>query len=241
MLMICSGFSPSGYRQYGRRFLDSFDRCWPADVKLGVWVEEPVPMPRDACRDLWAIPGATEFRDRHAGNAAAQGREPRPCWKAAEVKGGYSFRTDAYKFWKQILIPQQASLELADGDVLAWFDADVQFSRPVPADFVEKLLGDADVCFLGRERQHSEIGFWAVRLNESTRWFLSRIANEYVHDKVFDLVEWHSAFVWDHVRRTSHLRERNLTPGPVRGHVWPLSPLARYCEHLKGARKGVSA
>lgn len=239
-LRVCSGFSPAGRVQYGERFLRSFDRYWPAGVELSVWVEEPFEMPRGACRDLWAIPGALEFAQRHRDNLAAQGREPQPCWKDRERRQGYSFRTDAYKFWKQILIPEAAAADLADGDVLVWLDGDVETTRPVPYELVAQLLGVGDVAFLGREPKHSEIGFWAVRLNDETRQFLHDIAQVYRSDAVFGLPQWHSAYVWDHVRRQADLVERNLTnPAMPTGHVWPHTQLGRYMRHDKGGRKGV--
>lgn len=237
-MKVCSGFHPAGYRQYGRRFLDTFARFWPASVALEVYTEEEVATPRGEICSLWGIPGAREFADRHVNNAEVHGRVPKPNWKGSERDKGYSYKHDAYKFWKQILIPEAASRSMEDGDVLAWFDGDVVTHKPVPERFVETLLGDADVVFLGREPRHSEIGFWAVRLNPATRHFLSAIANEYRSDAFLQLPEWHSAFVWDHVRRRAGLKERDLTPRG-HGHVWPKTQLARYTSHLKGPRKGL--
>lgn len=237
MIRVCSGFSPSGRLQYGNRFLKTFDKHWPASVELQVWVEEPLPMPRDACRDLWAIPGAREFHERHRDNVAAHGRTQQPCWKDKERRLGYSFRSDAYKFWKQILIPQAAAEGLVDGDILVWIDADVETVRAVPEGFVEEQLGDADVCYLGRSQGHSEIGFWAIRIGQRTRRFLADIAESYTSDQVFLMREWHSAFVWDVVRTRSGLKEKNLVPPGLRGHVWPHTKLAQYTRHDKGWRK----
>jgi hypothetical protein len=236
---VCSGFSPAGRAAYGERFLRTFDRYWPASVELQVYVEEPMLMPRDACRDLWNIEGARAFHKRHSVNPACHGREPRPCWKAREVQRGYSFKTDAGKFWKQILIPEAAAVGLEDGDALVWLDGDVETTAPVPEDLVAHVLGDAEVAFLGRAQSHSEIGFWAVRLNPRTRQFLHEIALLYTTDAFLDLPEWHSAFVWDTVRIASGLRERNICPPGLRGHVWPNTVLARYTTHHKGARKGI--
>lgn len=241
-IRVCSGFSPSGKKSYGDRFLATFDRHWPKSVELVVYVEEQTPMPRGAERILWDIPGAREFHHRHADNLAAQGREPRPCWKPRELVKGYSFRTDAGKFWKQIVIPQAASLDeklgpLEDGDILIWLDGDVVTTRDVPEDFIQKTLGDADVAFLGREPKWSEIGFWAIRISPITLEFLSLIARMYTEDRVFKLPHWHSAFVWDYVRRQLNLSERNLTRPGTRGHVWPHSVLGRYMVHDKGGRK----
>lgn len=240
VVRVCSGFSPHGRLVYGERFLASFHRHWPNPVELQVWVEEPFEMPRRACRLLWDIPGALEFHARHSGNQAAKGLAAQPCWKDREKARGYSFRTDAYKFWKQIVIPEAASQDMADGDILVWLDGDVETTRPVPHGFVPSLLGDAEVAYLGRARGHSEIGFWAVRLNRRTRRFLHEIALLYTTDEVFRLREWHSAFVWDTVRAASGMVERNLCGKGMVGHVWPHTALARYTRHDKGKRKGAA-
>lgn len=232
----CSGFSPSGRLQYGERFLRTFDFFWPSDVELRVYVEAPTPMPRDAERSLWGVDGALAFRERHGHNPASRGQVALECWKPRERERGYSFRTDALKFFKQILIPEAASEGMDDGDVLFWLDGDVESIRAVPQGLVPRLLGSAEICFLGREPKWSEIGFWAVRLNERTRRFLRDIAEVYRSDSFLGLPQWHSAFVWDHIRRQAGLSERNLTPRG-QGHVWPLSPLARYTRHDKGGRK----
>jgi hypothetical protein len=240
-IRVCSGFSPSGRIQYGDRFLRSFDLYWPAEVELLVYVEESTMMPRGAERFLWSIPGAREFHDRHLDSPAVHGREARPCWKAREAERGYSFKTDAFKFWKQILIPAAAAADptgpLEDGDILLWLDGDVETTAPVPLDLVPRLLGDAEVVFLGRTQSHSEIGFWAVRLNSRTRQFLHDIALVYSTDAFLELPEWHSAYVWDSVRLGSGLKERNLCKPGLRGHVWPMTQLARYMRHDKGRRK----
>lgn len=238
-VLVCSGFSPAGRKEYGESFLRTFDKFWPKSVELRVYVEDPTPMPRDAYRLLWNIPGAREFHLQHANNADCQGRVPHGNWKDAEKSKGYSFRHDAYKFWKQMLIPNQAAKELQEGDVLCWLDADVETTAPVPEGEIERLLGDAEVCYLGRARQHSEIGFWAVRINPQTRAFLDNIAKMYTTGEVFGLSEWHSAFVWDHVRNGMRLKERNLCGPQAHGHVWPQSPLARWSVHHKGPRKGL--
>lgn len=236
-IKVCSGFSPKGRISYGNRFLETFDRYWPKEIALEVYVEEPMDMPRGACRLLWDIPGAIEFNAAHKDNPDSCGRIPHRIWKDAERAKGYSFRHDAQKFFKQILIPGAAAEGLNSGDILVWLDADVVTFKPVPADFVPGLLGDADVAYLGRERSHSEIGFWAIRISDKTKAFLAAMAHYYTTGSVFDLPEWHSAYVWDQARAAMQLRERNLCRPGARGHVWPDTKLAAYTVHNKGPRK----
>lgn len=240
MIRVCSGWSPKGRTLYGQNFLASFDKNWSPSIDLKVYVEESHQMPRDACRLLWDIPGAREFMDRHKDDQFLSGRKKRPesRWKATQIQAGYSFRFDAMKFFKQIIIPDHAAQDMADGDILIWLDGDVVTTKPVTEEAIFKIIRDAEICYLGRERSHSEIGFYAVRLNAKTRAFLKFIADMYRTDAFLDLEEHHSAFIHDYGRKQADMLERNLTPGG-RGHVWERSPLAAWSLHLKGKRKGI--
>lgn len=263
MMRVCTGFNPAGYAAYGARALETFDQYWPKDVDLIAYAEEIVPMPRGECRSLWNIPGAREFVERYSDDFSAQGRAPCPKWTdkerkryAAKPGAAYTYKYDALKFFKQCMIPLDASLGMRDGDILTWLDADVITIANVPNGFVDFLLGDShDLCYLGRHRNRgdgdpdklrgasSEIGFWAVRLNSATRQFLARFSDAWTTDRFKQYAEWHSAYVFDCTRMAfSELRMRNLTPGPrgpEGGHVWHSrqSPLWRYMDHLKGDRK----
>lgn len=237
-LTICTGWSPAGWQEYAHRFVDGFTRFWPADVRLIAFVEEIVPLPAGRHvieqRLLSEIPGAAEFIQRHRKTPERCGRAPVRGWKDKEVAAGYSFRFDAVKFARMAFITHAAALEVGDG-VMAWFDADVVTHAAVPPGFVEGLLGEADICYLGREPKHSEIGFTAYRLPAALP-MLWHYRETYHTDAVFGLPEWHSAYVWDVARLASGAKARNLTPGG-HGHVWFQSPLARYTDHLKGKRK----
>lgn len=239
MIRVCSGFSPAGYTEYGQRFLDTFDQHWPRDIDLTVYTEQPVAVPRGECRDLWQCQGVKEFVDRHSANPLYNGKVPTAVWRDKHRTRGYHFKTDAVKFCRQCFIPRDAAIDMADGDILVWLDADVVSFADLPRKFVEDLLGDADLVFLGRRGTHSEIGFWAVRLNERSRAFLDHFAHVWVCGVVFTLAEWHSAFMFDWCRANQFgLRQKNLTPNGT-GHVWFQSPLRKYTDHCKGERKAL--
>lgn len=241
MTTVVTGWTGRGYDALGNQFCQTFDRYWSPYADAIVYVDDfehlpPMPAVHGAIRRLSACAGLAEFIERHKTNKAAHGRKPNERWKGSEVEAGYSYRFDAVKFATQMFIPEAAAKTLPDQEILAWFDADVVTRRKVPESFIRNLLGDDDLVYLGREPKHSEIGFWAVRLNTATRHFLTALAESYRSDVLFNWQQWHSAFVFDVVRRPFGLKEKNLTPGR-RGHVWPDSPLGKYTEHLKGKRK----
>src|ERR1700754_3187780 len=161
---VVSGFSPAGYKEYGKKFLESFDKYWPQEVDLQVYTEEFMTgVPRKGLRSLWNCEGADVFISRWKGHRPYNGFPPNPRFKPKEIARGYSFRYDAVKFCKQCFIPEKASKELPDGDIMVWLDADVITFRAPPKDLVESLFPiGADLIYLGRRESHSEIGFWAV-------------------------------------------------------------------------------
>lgn len=246
-LTIITGWSPKGWTEYAWRFYETFEAFWPNQVKLIAYGEERPsrPMPRCEFRSLENIPGCMAFLQRYQGNAQANGREPAASWKERERQAGYSFRFDAWKFCRQGFIPWHAAQTL-ETPLMAWLDADVVTHKPVPRGAIERLLpADMDLAYLGRGAKHSEIGFQLYRLrpDDKSRLAVIKMLNTfksiYETAKVFELQEWHSAYVFDIARRHwehSGLRTLNLTPNGT-GHVWFQSPLRQWLDHLKGSRK----
>ena len=236
-LTIVTGWHPEGYVEYARIFVQTFARYWPASANLVAYTEEPAPMPRGECRSLWDIPGAKEFYARHKDNPVSCGTGPHKNWLPKDHRRGQSWRWDAVRFFKQLIIPLDASLGLADDDILVWLDADVVTFADVPDGFVEKLLGKADLVYLGRNKG-SEIGFWGVRLNKRTRPFLTNLSSLYLDDRFTSLEQFHSAWIFDYARRGSGMKMTDLTPGG-RDHVFVdiRCPLHVYLDHAKGSRK----
>ncbi len=241
-LTICTGWSPAGFEQYGRYFVDTFVRRAAADIRLLCYVEKQVPgLPaRVEQIDLWqACEGLAAFIERNRDNPARTGRQPNGSWKDGERAAGYSFRWDAVKFCRQGYIPLHAA-GLTQTPLLAWFDADVVFTAPVRAEQITSLLpADKHIAYLGRPPKFSEIGFQLYRLPEA-RAHLREFRDLYDSDRVFDLEQTHSAFVFDRAREASQVPAHNLTP-TGKGNVWPTSRLAAFSVHLKGERKSQAA
>lgn len=238
MLTVCTGMWNQAYEIHGKEFLEKFDRHWPKDVSLLCYADKKFDVPRGGWRNLWDVPGCFDFRERHKNSAMANGRLPMEGWRPKDHQRGYTYRHDAVKWAPQAMIPRAALFE-GDADILVWLDADVMTNKDVPDNWVDELLGDYDVAYLGRGRYHSEIGFLAFRLPAAQECVIS-FSWFYESDEVFKLPEWHSAYVFDHVRkrleRKTGLKTNNLTPSGY-GHVWFQSPLAEYTDHLKGQRK----
>lgn len=234
MLTVCTGWSPSGWRDYAEAFAVTFARHWAADAELVAYVEEPVALPRGECRAVLDIPGCGEFIEKYRGDTRANGRDVQPTWKPAAKARGYHFRWDAWKFCRQGFIPLDAA-KRCKTEYLAWFDADVVTTADVCGEQIVKLLPEGyAVAYLGRSKW-SEIGFQLYRLPDALP-MLEQFAAYYRDETVFDLHEWHSAFVFDRARESSGVKAYNLSAG-YEGDVWPHTPLARFSTHLKGDQK----
>ena len=240
MTTIISLMWGNAYDRYGKNFVDTLDQYWPADVDLVVVSDRPLELPRGRVVPLARAVGLAECQARWRNDRRANGLGITGVRKVDP--NGKSWRHDAVKWAPQGFAPEVAVADLPDGEVVAWFDADVVTFKPVPKGFVEGILGDADLCHLGRKASHSEIGFWAMRLSPATRAFAADFAEMYRSDKCFELTEWHSAFVFDHclgALRAAGGDVKNLTPGQ-HGHVWFSEPTLSSCtDHLKGARKKI--
>lgn len=242
-LTIVTGWSPEGWTDYAHRFVESFYRFWPSDVRCVAYVEDDQQLDRPRGREhaielrsVLEIEGSRAFLEKYRHDARANGRAPTPQWKPAWRDAGYCFRFDAWKFSRQGFIPLHAARLLRDDEMLCWLDADVVTHTKVPAGFVESLLPSGKaVAYLGRGDKHSEIGFQLYRLPAALP-LLVMFSDSYRCESVFRLREWHSAFVFDHARVASRVPGHDLTPGGS-GRVFEASPLGRYMTHLKGDRK----
>ena len=185
------------------------------------------------------VPGYTEFIERWKDNRRANGFRlkwvgPRLRRHNVVVK---KWRHDAVGWAAQAMVPRVALDGLEDGDILAWFDADVETLKDVPAGWLDGLVGEYDVACLQRKNKYSEIGFWVVRISGDTREMIEVFANVYESGAVLKLPEQHSGYVFDTALANFHgLRIRNLNPMNERWHPWGQSPLAAFTVHHKGGK-----
>ena len=236
-------FNDEGYERYGRRFLASFDRRWPAEVTLHVFYEETLPSEtsgRFVYHNLLAeIPELVSFKERHRENTIRTGHHK---------DGEYGYRTDAVRFAHKVFALTQCGLSLMDqADVLFWLDADTVTFEDIPAELLEALLPvDAYTSYLGRAHTHSECGFVGYNLaHESNNEFMSFWRKLYLDDSLFQLPEWHDSFVYDVIRKTFEDKGKftsfNIAAAnPASDHPFVNSVLGNYMDHLKGKERKVA-
>lgn len=236
-MAVVTSCSASGWKEYGRRFFDSFLEYWPKAIPLYVVSEDDLQLP-DGERHVF-LRLEHEFLERHKDNLRAQGRVQMPGdvrWKANSPD--YNFRYDAFRFSKKVFAIQMASRRPKHG-VLFWVDADVVTHAAVPMEFLDWIMprDKAIACLDRGETYHSECGFVGYNLDHDLGpQFIDEFANLYASDEVFRLQEWHDSWVFDWLRR------RLGTPTSRIAHCSRHQPfinskLGRYMDHLKGSTK----
>lgn len=222
-------FSPKGWKEYARHCVSRMAAFWPCQIYLYYEGKDPgvTASPGLAIGDVLRIDGIKDFL------AMAQ--------EHGKPEEGY--RWDAARFCYKVFAVTDAALR-CETKWLVWLDADVETSEPVPASFFQRYLrDDKAVVYLGRPWwDYSECGFVAYNLEHpKTPHLLGHFRQVYEEGTIWSMKEWHDSYVFDQVRKgvldegedlsISHPKHRNI-------HVWPTSPLASFCEHHKGPRKG---
>jgi len=231
---VCTLCWGTAWDRYGKAFVKSFERYWPANVELYIITDKPLPTERAVQIPLDDVPGYQRFMNEYGESRGAMGYGQTE--RKADPEKRF-WKNDAVKWAPQGLAPRAALDGMASGDLFCWLDADVITTAAPPLHWINALLAGADLACLQRERQHSEIGFWAARIGAGTVTAIKRFAELYESGDVFGLTEWHSGFVFDAAMASQpDITIRNLSP-VGRGHVWPKTPLAQYTVHKKGKIK----
>lgn len=234
MIRVVTGIWGDAWDRYGKQFHDTFLEYWPKNHELIIYNDDFDSRIQSIQRKLSCINGYDQFKSKYKHNKAANGMGYS---HAKTDSSGCSWRHNAYKWFPQGLIPEDASKWLKNGELLVWMDADVHTFKSVPLDWVGNLLGESDVACLQREGTHTEIGFYAIRISHETKQFLKTFSNVYKTGEFLRLKESHSAFVFDYALSKHNLKVENLNDSNKRGHVWPASKLSRFTVHKKGKRK----
>lgn len=240
---IITGLWGEAWERYGRNTALSFAKHWPKAIEYRAVTDRTLDLPRGRTIQLNDCSGYTEFMDKWGEDPEKTGDKPTPNWRRKALEKGYDWRHDAVKWFPQSLCVEAGIADLKDGDTFAWVDGDVETHSTVPKDFLIDLIDGNDIVYIGRSEYHSEIGFWGGTVNERSRWFAHEFAEMYRSGRVFDLSQWHSAWVFDAVMdefkpRYPNARVNNLTADIERhGQPFEITPLAKYMTHYKGRRK----
>lgn len=230
---VTTSMHQAGYEEYGRRFIETFESCWPDNHRLRIYAEGFALQPSSARATvldlLQAVPEVAEFRGKFAARPQAQGKMP---------DGGYNYRLDAVKFANKVFATGHAARGCGTR-FLVWLDADSVTLKPVPRHLVASLIGEETfVAYFGREFTQSETGFLVFDLSRPNAGeFFDTVRNIYLSGEIFRLREWHDAEIFDVARcvlsAQGRITSRNISPGTMM-HPIANSVLGEYIDHLKG-------
>lgn len=231
---IVSTFNPKDWDAFVRRNVESWLELTPFEVVLYHEGEQPeMEHERLIWRQWEHIPEALEFVEEAAGFRAARG-----------MFKTYDYNYDAWKFSRKVFAQADAADE--EADLLIWFDADVEVSRPILTQTLENLLGGMPLARYERPGYHSETGIviWDMRDGRCSELFRHYVGL-YKSRQIYKLPQgWHDCWALDCIVRAMALPTANLTKGTGTGpsslHVVPNSELGQYLRHDKGNRKRVA-
>jgi len=236
MIRVCTLMYGNAWERYGETFAKTFTENWEEDIEIVTVTDRELPFERSKLLNLNDIPDFNNFLEKWNKNPIIPNNVP----------DSEMWRFHAIKWMPQGITPK-AVLDMnshwKDGDILVWMDADCETHDHVNEEWIEYVLGDNDVASLFRKPIHTEIGFFAIRLNEKTREAMNKFASLYCDYTIFEQKEWHSAFAWDvAIDSIKDIKKKNLNPtnGEKGLHVFPYSILAEKIVHWKGKRKDVS-
>lgn len=232
---VITSFNAAGYESYGKKFLETFKKNWPKDVKLRAYFHD-MASPTDAPKSpnikyvdlLEVAPFIKDFR-RHF--PTATGQQPQ----------GYNYRMDAQKFIHKMFALFDGATKVKSGKLI-WLDGDTFTKEKITKKFLVDLCGSEDIVHLGRTAiNYSETSFLSFDM-KSTRSleFLADFRQLYTSGEIFGFSEWHDGFVFErllNIHKPHGLTAKNLTPTCKDLNAFGVSPLAKYMEHLKGALK----
>lgn len=242
---VVTTFNAAGYKQYGKRMIETFLKNWPQEVDLIVYAEDcKVAESATNLRVLDLHRNSMElvaFKEKWQDVARATGDVSDDPVRNKRKDAGKGFKWDAVRFAHKVYAVFAAAH--APTDWLIWMDADTVCHSPITVPQLNVLCPPSkDICFLGRRGKYSECGLYAMNLrSQSTLDFLTQFQQYYnnAEQGIFTLAEWHDSYVFDAVRKQHPLAELDWSSDIVRGEGHPLinSAWGAYLDHLKGARK----
>ena len=204
------------FQEYAHRFESSFKRHW--DFPLTVYNED---------KDFFnLVPECKEFIERN---------KHRP---------HKDFLRDACRFSYKVYAYTHAVINDTESDFIMGIDADSVFYKPIDKVWIKENVWHSDrmLTYLGRGSQYSECGFLGFNMQHpETKNFARAMKEMYDKDKLFNLIEWHDSYIWDHVRKEFEekgVNNYNIGDGG-KGHVQARSCLGPIYDHTKGTQRKI--
>lgn len=225
MYNVYTTFSIDSYNIYGKRFIESFLKYWPQEIKLYLYYEGLPEIEND--RLVWL-----NFNDecREQKDFISRGKH---------IKQDFFYRGAARFSYKAFTIIKHLEKNLDRYNI--WLDADSVTVKPLNLDWLNTLKSTTScVSVLMRNTRAIESGFILTdNKHHNYKTFLDAYANIYRKDDVYKLPEWHDGYVLTYVIYKFNIPYFDLSPNNEYREIHPFSAgvLGEYLDHLKGPRK----
>lgn len=240
MIPVCmTTFGDQYWQRYGRESVTTWLDKWPGKIVTYGEGKPPADLPKQVeYRDLFAIDGMLDFLRWTSMVPLLQGIMP---------NGEYSYHFNANKFARKVFAISEMK------EPFFFIGADVHMTKPIPAEFLNRMLDGKFGAFLFRGAAHTESDFAGYN-TAHPEWekFIVLWKSLYVNGGFLALTEtenrklagFHDCWTLDWLLRVLNLKDQclDITNG-ARGddetgmHVWPKTVLAEYMVHLKGRIK----
>jgi hypothetical protein len=215
--LIVTSFSKEGYEQYGRKFVESYRKYCP--YPLVIYSEDDLGIGEES---LWDIPGCKPFVDLVANETTRN------------IQNGYRFNT--HKFCRKVFATNHIASTFKGQ--FAWLDADTVFHADMPENFLNDILTDCYLAYLGRKVLHSETGFMAFDTEHNMNSLFQLLyLREYTSGAYHHLRYWCDSDIFDHVRVLLSPPENNMNGNGEELEAFEFSVLSKYLTHNKGGKK----
>lgn len=239
-ITVITSFRISDYEVYARRFIESWVKFWPKNIRLTVYYDGGK-LPKDVIKakniNYVSLDKNTALSSFKKKNAQFAGGDP------------YNYRMDVVKFSHKVFalcdhVKYMSSKK--DMGWLCWIDADVITTKKVDTNLLNLVFPDtSDLVHLGREGiiDYSETGFIGFNLNyNKSHEFLRDWRGLYTSNEILGLREWTDAFSFErllNLHKNHGITAHNLSPHAASLDAFEYSALAQYFIHFKGGRKAI--
>ncbi|MGE7413203.1 hypothetical protein [Methylobacterium tarhaniae] len=236
--------SQPGWIEYAETMVESFDKNFPPEVKLIVYIDFKAPPDRARVEFRQIAQTGMRLEDYHFSLSGLQFALGRAIpYSEHDLANSYDIIWNARKFSFKVFTICHA-IRTCDTDVVVWLDADSNIVDRIDYDVIARSIPEyAMVSYLGRSWRYTECGYVGYNMRHPlTAAFAETIVQMYTSGAVFSLKEWHDSYVFDVVRlyfeRYFGVRNFNIARYvDDLDHVFLNTELGLYIDHMKGPRK----
>lgn len=234
-IVVVTSWGPGGWDLYAKRFVESFVKHFPANVKLHAYYhdcEVPYAAPQDPRISYFCLNDDPSHEEAQKHCAKHNG----------QMADGYNFRFDAAKFnHKAFAIASSFKMLKGKSNFthVVWMDADTYATGPVPEGFLESLVGQSSMGTLMREDcEYAETSFMWFKLGGTAPARIVRnVAWKYASGLFTQEKEWHDGWLYSEAFKQEPGLVTDLAPNSRGLDAFHQSPLCAFFTHLKGNKK----